>query len=239
MDTIIFLGPSLPINIAKKIFPEAQYLPPAGCGDIIRAVSKAPKRIALIDGYFHHQAAVWHKEILFALEQSILVLGASSMGALRAAELYQYGMHGVGTIFEQYRDGILIDDDEVAVIHAGARQHYQPLSDAMVNIRSLLQQAVQEEIITMRFFSALIDFSKRQYYPCRQLLGTLNENFHNHAESTVLINWLKINFYSQKSKDAIELLLLLNGNLKLENKRFIMNHTVLFNQLVQSLAPND
>lgn len=39
---------------------------------------------------------------------------------LRAAELHSFGMEGVGRILESYRDGILTDDDEVALVHGPA-----------------------------------------------------------------------------------------------------------------------
>lgn len=37
------------------------------------------------------------------------------MGALRASELYKFGMHGLGEIFEKYKNGIILGDDEVAL----------------------------------------------------------------------------------------------------------------------------
>ena len=48
------------------------------------------------------------------------------MGALRAAELHVFGMVGVGRVFELFRDGLLEDDDEVAVAHGPADSGYQP-----------------------------------------------------------------------------------------------------------------
>jgi hypothetical protein len=93
-------------------------------------------------------------EILWALNQGIPVLGAASMGALRAAELHSFGMTGVGRIFEAYRDGHLEgwddafeDDDEVAVIHAPTEAGGFPLSDAMVDLRDTLARAEAAGII--------------------------------------------------------------------------------------------
>jgi len=43
------------------------------------------------------------------------VLGASSMGALRASELDIYGMEGIGLIYQAYKSGHLVSDDEVAL----------------------------------------------------------------------------------------------------------------------------
>jgi len=51
------------------------------------------------------------------MAQGIHVFGAASIGALRAAELDVFGMRGIGDIYEAFRDGLLEDDDEVAVLH--------------------------------------------------------------------------------------------------------------------------
>ena len=74
---------------------------------------------------------VWHKELLWAMSQGVHVLGAGSIGALRAAEPEAFGMVGEGRIFEAYRSGVLEpyyrpfeDDDEVAVVHAPAELGY-------------------------------------------------------------------------------------------------------------------
>ena len=44
-------------------------------------------------------------------------MGASSMGALRAAELSQFGMVGIGEVYQAFKLGRLEDDDEVAIVH--------------------------------------------------------------------------------------------------------------------------
>ena len=69
---------------------------------MLRASRERVQRIAIIDGYFERMAAVWHKEILVALEKGIAVWGAASMGALRAAELAPFGMVGVGAIYQAF-----------------------------------------------------------------------------------------------------------------------------------------
>ena len=93
-----------------------------------------------MDGVFERVPAVWHKEILFALSEGIHVYGAASMGALRAAELDRFGMRGVGEVYRAYADGVLEDDDEVAVAHAGAEDGFRPISDSMVDIRATLER---------------------------------------------------------------------------------------------------
>ena len=79
--------------------------------------------------------AVWHKEIMWMMEHGVHVFGAAGLGALRAAELDSFGMHGAGWVYQAFRDGTLDRDDEVAVRHGTAEDGYRPLSEAMVNIR--------------------------------------------------------------------------------------------------------
>ena len=91
---------------------------------------------------------VRHKEILWAMSRGIHVFGSASIGALRAAELAAFGMEGVGTIFELYRDGVLEDDDEVAIAHGPAEVGFVAGSEAMVNIRQTLQRAERDGVIS-------------------------------------------------------------------------------------------
>ena len=125
MTACVFVGPTLPAHEIQKV-TDYVCLPPVEQGDVYRAMARAPRAIGIIDGYFDGSPAVWHKEILFAMSRGVHVFGASSMGALRAAELSVFGMHGVGTIFEAYRDGTLEDDDEVALLHGPAEAGYIP-----------------------------------------------------------------------------------------------------------------
>ncbi|HJK01344.1 MAG TPA: TfuA-like protein, partial [Methanocorpusculum sp.] len=85
-NIVVFIGPSLSIDDAKQILPDAEYLPPAKRGDFTDAVRIGVKTIVLIDGVFFQDRAVGHREILTALRTGISVYGASSMGALRASE---------------------------------------------------------------------------------------------------------------------------------------------------------
>lgn len=70
------------------------------------------------------------------------------MGALRAAELHCFGMIGVGAIFSAYRNGLLVGDDEVALIHADERLRWAPLTVPMVEVRATLNAACRAGILT-------------------------------------------------------------------------------------------
>lgn len=204
MSTIIFLGPTLSIAEAKHIFPQGDYRPPAGCGDILKSLLDRPEKIILIDGYFHHQPAVWHKEILFALEKGTQVYGASSMGALRAAELHSFGMVGMGKVFEQFRDGILSDDDEVSLSHHDHRSGYEAVSDAMINIRATLQKAHEQKIISKIFYNNIIQSLKEMFYPNRNLRKLLKRLSAKNSNAKKCLAWVEAGHYiDQKKKDAI------------------------------------
>lgn len=106
-------------------------------GDFTSAVfHHRPKAVLIVDGEFRQTLSVWHKEILHGLGQGIRVLGASSMGALRAAELERFGMEGVGEVFAYYRDGWLTSDADVALVHGTEDDGYPALTWPMVNVRA-------------------------------------------------------------------------------------------------------
>ncbi len=171
MSVVVFLGPTLPADEARKILPQATYLPPVKAGDVRRAMLDGPTHIAIIDGVFEQVPSVWHKEILHALSQGTWVYGASSMGALRAAELHTFGMVGVGEIFERFASLELEDDDEVTVNHATAEFGFRALSDAMVNIRHGLALAESEGSIGSATRRRLVDETKRLHYTDRTWWG--------------------------------------------------------------------
>lgn len=92
----IFTGPTMSADIILQELPGATVWPPVAEGDIYRLALQKPAIIGIIDGYFGNLPSVWHKEILFALKEGIHVIGSSSMGALRASELSDFGMIGCG-----------------------------------------------------------------------------------------------------------------------------------------------
>ena len=171
MSVYVFLGPTLPAAEARGIL-DAVYLPPVEQGDILRLLPEKPRAIGIVDGRFQFVPSVWHKEILAALAQGVHVFGASSMGALRAAELWQFGMTGAGEIFERFRDGSLEDDDEVAVVHATAEHAYRETSDAMVNIRDACEAAARAGAIGESTGTTLIAIAKSLYFAERTWVRT-------------------------------------------------------------------
>src|SRR5271163_123956 len=166
MTMFVFVGPTLP---AGEIARTGDFvcLPPVAQGDVYRAARQRPRAIGIIDGYFSGAPSVWHKEILWALSEGIHVFGSASMGALRAAELHRFGMRGVGGIFEAFRDGILEDDDEVAVAHGPTETGFVPVSEPMVNIRAPLARAEAERLLSATTCERIGSLAKSLFFPGR------------------------------------------------------------------------
>lgn len=207
-DTHVYLGPSLDLEHAKTLLPNAHYHVPVQCGDLLRLLRLDPKRIIIIDGYYEFTPAVWHKEILHVMDQGVEVWGAASMGALRAAELSLYGMKGIGQIFTDFVSGKLNDDDEVAVLHTSKQDGFKAINDAMINIRYTLQEAYQQEIISQAAHDNLLNFCKQQFYPHRSLsraIKALQADFPN--DVVKLSSWLALHgMIDLKKRDAMTVL---------------------------------
>ncbi|HKV09730.1 MAG TPA: TfuA-like protein, partial [Thermoanaerobaculia bacterium] len=137
----VFAGPTLPREPGpdwRALLDACDVRPPARRGDVLAALAHHPRTIVLLDGYYFTVPSVTHKELLYALDAGVRVIGAASLGALRAAELSPFGMEGVGAVFEGYQTGALDGDDEVALLHAPAEHGYRPITVALVEVRHAL-----------------------------------------------------------------------------------------------------
>jgi hypothetical protein len=209
--TVVFLGPTLKNESARKLLA-ASYLPPAEQGSIYRAVQQfQPHTIALIDGVFAKAPAVRHKEILWALNEGIAIYGAASMGALRAAELSEYGMIGYGLVYRWYRATPFADDDEVAVAMAPNEFGAQPLSEALINMRLTLRHAERSGLVeradrvSLENLARSIHFLNRTYLSLFRRVRTNFSEEHGRRLSE-LEKWVVANAIDQKRADAVGLL---------------------------------
>lgn len=203
---IIFAGPSLP-DAALLAGEGIAVLPPATQGDVLAAVEEGANVIGLIDGGFEYVAPVWHKEILHALSLGVIVMGAASMGALRAAECHPFGMIGIGRIFEDYRTGRLVDDAAVALTHAPSALGSKPLTIPLVNVNATLDAMEGSGLLTcgarerIEQAAAAIFFKKRTWRAIVEQCADLAE-----PERPRLLASLVAHSVDQKRVDALELL---------------------------------
>ncbi|MDS1270660.1 TfuA-like protein [Lipingzhangella sp. LS1_29] len=211
---VVFLGPSLSREHADEVLAGAdvELRGPVAQGDLAELLARPRRRrpgwIGIVDGVYERVPAVWHKEILWALDEGVSVVGAASMGALRAAELAPYGMRGVGVVYEQLRRGQLRADDEVAVAHLGSEEGYRPVSVALVDIRATLDHAAEAGMVSPEQARSLSDVAARLHYPERtwpQLLAAAGTGAAPTGGAAVA-RWLRRHTVSRKAEDA-ELLL--------------------------------
>ena len=162
--TVIFVGPTLARAEVHSILPEALVLPPAEQGDVDYACRQLGVAvIVLIDGVHTQRLPVWHKEVLSTLAAGTRIVGAASMGALRAVECEPWGAEPIGEIASWYQDGIIDGDDEVCLAHGDESTGYRQLSIPMVNIRASVGPAK----ISDERKREIIDFAKGLFYPDR------------------------------------------------------------------------
>jgi hypothetical protein len=159
---VVFIGPSLPRLEAAALLP-ARYMPPIRRHDL-DAIGPA-QVLVIIDGEFHQNLAVSPTEILERLDAGVAVFGASSMGAIRAAELSPMGMVGIGAIFEAYRDGRIDGDDEVALSYCPIE--LSPLTVPLVNVRFWLDRVEAVGLLDPGEARALLRRARRVFYADR------------------------------------------------------------------------
>ena len=114
--TIVFVGPSLPCRPQGDL-PNVAIVKPIRRGDFT-IYGESFDTFVIIDGEFGQSLAVSPKEILGALDRGKRVLGAASMGALRASELDRFGMRGIGWVYERFRSAVVRRDDDVAMTYS-------------------------------------------------------------------------------------------------------------------------
>ncbi|MEU9055559.1 TfuA-like protein [Streptomyces sp. NPDC048384] len=211
MAVHVFVGPSCPEPLVRERHPEVVVHGPARHGDLFPRAFRAGDVVVIVDGIYHHRLALRHKEILDALERGVTVVGAASIGALRAAELDRFGMIGVGRVYGWYREGVFDGDDAVSVAH-GETGSLAGLNVPLVNLYSAVLAAQEAGILTRRAGRSLTERMEREYYPLRtreRILALARER----GESA-FADWYAAQLaadpaaFDQKRADALEALTL-------------------------------
>ncbi len=201
-DLVVFCGPSLPPAEARKL-SRGKVLPPARQGDVYRVLPRQPKVIALIDGLFESVPSVWHRELMAAMDAGVTVFGASSMGALRAAELTDFGMIGVGQVYRWVADGTVTDDAEVALLHADAEHHFRALTVPLVTVRFACQEGVRQKRLTRPEARRVLSAASALQYQERTWAQVLEGAAPAAKRRAAILEWLRVGAPDIKHRDAI------------------------------------
>ena len=206
---VIFLGPSLSHEKARKVF-DADYRPPAKKGDFLRlAADPNVRMVGFVDGVFLQDYPPTPIEVYqLARKEGVLLAGAASLGALRAVELEKFGMVGIGKIFELYKTGRVDADDEVAVTFA-PEGDYRLQSEAMIDIRYNVFLARKKQVIGKKTKIALAKVAKETYFPHRNYAHIIEETKNRHpalaGEIDSFGGYIASNRKSRKEIDAMRL----------------------------------
>lgn len=206
VEILVFAGPSLPPS-ARPLDQRLAWRPPARAGDALEIDARQARTVVLLDGLFDASPAIRHKELLLLMSRGVGLVGAASMGALRAAELDGFGMIGVGLIYRAFASGQLTRDDEVALLHGPGDMAWQALTEPLVNVRATLVAAVRGRILGPAVARRLRDLAAGIFYQDRTwplLLERAPDVGLTAAEVARLQAWLPDGRVDLKQSDALE-----------------------------------
>ena len=207
---VIFSGPSLRYD---DIDPMIERHPPACCGDLARLLDDPPAAVGLIDGCFEVAPTVWHKEIIDLIAAGTTVYGAASIGALRAAELGDHGMIGIGVIHALYQAGWIARDDAVMLSHAPAELDDRPLTVALVDAEYALL-CIALDPSERRMLQRIV---RTTHYADRTWPACLAAYARRTGRAASMTPRAMEIMPSLKRADALLLLRVLNGHRRVEN----------------------
>lgn len=186
----VYVGPTLDRSEPLLNRPQVRVHPPVQHGDLLTHAIGEHDTVVIIDGLYHQASALKHKEILATMGRGISVIGAASLGALRAAELDQCGMIGVGDIYRSFASGEIDGDDEAAVGQAPDGD-MRALTWPVVNLRYVLAAAESQRIISKESSAALLAELRSVYYANRSTAAVLAICRRLGAEGQTFGGWLK------------------------------------------------
>jgi hypothetical protein len=202
LTIIAFAGPSLKVA-DRAAHPDIEWRPPAEAGDLLRLRVEKHDVICLIDGYFDHRPSVRHKELMLLLSHGINILGASSIGALRAAEMDSFGLIGVGAIYRAYASHRLWADDEVALVHAPERWEWRPLSLPLVDCRANIHQGLRSGFLAVKEAREALCAARAIHYTERDWQKLLAMTGIAKLRQQEILEWVESIGLSQKRLDAL------------------------------------
>jgi hypothetical protein len=164
MKTIVFFGPSIAESEVRSL-AAVTHAPPIKRGDL--AGAEDYDVFVILDGEFGQNMSVSPKEILGVLERGKTVIGASSMGALRASELDRSGMIGVGWVYDYFRRCAVRRDADVALVYSPF--DFKPMTVPVVDVEYWMEQASAAGLIGNRERARLLKVVRNIFFADRSL----------------------------------------------------------------------
>ncbi|MFE1290888.1 TfuA-like protein [Streptomyces sp. NPDC058751] len=170
----VFTGPSLrPADLthlhrlAEDHDRALDLRPPVRRHDLASLIgTESTRKIVMLDGEFGQSLAVSVTEVRALLFAGHRLTGASSMGALRAAECRTIGMTGSGWVYERYANGSIESDGEVALLYDP--EDYTPVTIPLVNVRWLLAERVRDEDLSAEEARTALEIARSVNFRARR-----------------------------------------------------------------------
>ena len=200
---MVFAGPSLSPDLKEKN-QNITFRDPVLQGDIAHESDYAKENIfVIVDGYYKSVPSIWHKEILYANNKGKIVIGCSSLGAIRAAEMDSYGMIGKGKIYQWYKENVITRDPDVAVAHGTKEDNYKAYTIPIVNIKASLE--FSKDDIDQRDIEEALNLSREIFFEHRTMPSLLNKiRSSNLQGKKAIINILQNHYIDQKKIDCAQ-----------------------------------
>ena len=223
MKTIVFSGPSIAEAEVHRL--ACTHAPPIKRGDL--AAVDDYDVIVILDGEFGQNMSVSPKEILAVLDKGKAVIGAASMGALRASELDRNGMIGVGWVYDYFRRCAVRRDADVALVYSPF--DYKPMTVPMVDLEYWMEQTSAAGLIRNRERAVLLKVARNIFFAERtldRLMGTLRRAVGDTLDSLLAFSGGTIpNVKSIDAAEAVRLSPALAGHRTPANGKRHLNRT--------------
>jgi hypothetical protein len=170
---VVYVGPTVSTHAVKQVLPDALVLPPIRRGNLYRDRLLGFTTFLILDGVFFERLAISPREVVDVVQDGGRVFGASSMGAIRAAECWPAGMVGIGSIYRLYRRGSLASDDEVAVAFS-PRTPFEATTMPLVNVRFAARQATRAGLLPRPHAEQLIRAAAGLHFSDREWQAILD-----------------------------------------------------------------
>lgn len=184
MKSVVFHGPSISTAEVDRLIA-ATHAPPIRRGDL-DAVDGYDV-VVILDGDFGQSHSVSPKEILRTIEKGVIVIGASSMGALRASELDRMGMIGIGWIYDRFRRCAVRRDDDVALVYSPI--DFKPMTVPVIDVDYWTSRLLADRLVTRRDKARLVRMARSIFFAERteeQLMKAFGEAFGDRRVAALL-----------------------------------------------------
>jgi YcaO-like protein with predicted kinase domain len=223
-STVVFAGGSL---LREDYINDSDivYVSPAEQGDMLMTILEGFKNILIIDGYFYSKFPCTTFEVMLALENNINVFGSSSIGALRAVELDNYGMRGIGYVYNYLKKQRIKPYHIVAQVYD---EQDKPLSTPLVNIIYFLESALNEGVISKDDFDKcfnlvdnihFLNLSFKYFFKQLKSKNIVPESVVSELENYLFVKGEQ--YFDIKKKDALLLLNNFKSILQSQNADYV------------------